>query len=64
MITMDRLAVILAEMIRSALAWEQQQGLPRYDSHKTKPLKTLTINGIIDALKANENAGKGEENED
>jgi len=57
---MDRLAVIITDMIRSALAWEQEHGLPRYDNSQNEPPKPLTILGVTDRLNASENAVKGE----
>ncbi len=60
---MDRLAVIIAEMIRSALSWEQEHGLPQYDNRKIGPQKPLTIIGVTDTLKASDVSVKGDSDE-
>jgi hypothetical protein len=60
---MDRLAVIIADMIRSALAWEQEHGMPQHDNRKIEPPKPLTIIGVTDRLNVSENAVKGENND-
>jgi hypothetical protein len=60
---MDRLAVIIAGMIRSALAWEQEHGMPRHDNRKIVPPKPLTIIGVTDTLNTSENVVKGANND-
>jgi len=41
---MDRLAYIIADMLKSALAWEEEHGIPEPKTGKTSPNKTLTNN--------------------
>ena len=60
---MDRLAVILTDMIRSALAWEQEHGLPLNDSPKIESQKPLTTIGVTDTLNTSVNIVKGEGND-
>jgi len=57
---MDRLAVILADMIKSAVSWEKEHGLPQHDNHKTEPQKQLTALDGADTLNMYENVDKGE----
>jgi len=38
---MDGLAVIIANMVKSALFWEEEHGLPQHDTRKIVPQKTL-----------------------
>jgi hypothetical protein len=39
---MDRLAYIIADMLKSALAWEEVHGIPEPKARKTLPNKNLT----------------------
>ena len=59
----DKLAIILADMLRSALAWEQEHGTSLQNSHKIEPLKPLTIIDVTDTLNASntsQNTDRGE----
>jgi hypothetical protein len=60
---MDRLVVIIADMIRSALSWEQEHDVPLHDNRKTEPQKPLTIIGVTDTLNTSENVVKGANND-
>ncbi len=53
---MDKLAVIIADMVKSALFWEEEHGIPHNDNRKNEPQKWLTIVGVTDTLKVSENA--------
>ena len=55
---MDRLAVILADMIRSALAWEQEHGLPHHDS-EFRPEKALTKIPVVFTVNTEQDLPKG-----
>lgn len=59
---MDRLAVIISAMIKSALSWEEEHGIPQHDNRKIDPQKPLTVIGVTDILNASENVVKGENN--
>ncbi len=52
--------VIIADMILSALSWEQEHGLPPHVNHKIEPQEPLTIIGVTDTLKTSQNADEGE----
>ena len=39
---MDKLVLIIADMLKSALAWEEEHGVPELKASKTLPNKTLT----------------------
>ena len=41
LIDMDRLAYIIADMLKSALAWEEEHGIPKPKANKILPNKTL-----------------------
>ena len=56
---MDRLAVILADMVLSALSWEQEHGLPQHDS-EFRPKKALTKIPLCLQLTQNKTCPKGE----
>ena len=56
---MDPLVSILADMLRSALAWEQEHGVQQ-NSAKINPIKPLTITGVTDKLIPSENIIEGE----
>ena len=60
---MDRLAVIISAMIKSALSWEEEHGIPQHDNRKIDPQKPLTVIGVTDILNASENVVKGEDND-
>ncbi len=60
---MDKLVVIIAAMIKEALSWEEEHGIPLHGNCKIEPKKPLTVVGFTDTLKASENAAK-EENSD
>lgn len=60
---MDRLAVILADMIKSAVSWEKEHGLHHHDNHKTESQKQLTALDGADTLNIYENVVKGENND-
>lgn len=60
---MDRLATILVDMIRSALAWEQEHGVPQQHSPKNKPSKPLTNIRVIYTLDEHENESRRDGNE-
>ncbi len=60
---MDRLAVIIVAMIKSALSWEEEHGIPRDDNRKIEPQKPLTVIGATDTLNASENVVKEENND-
>jgi len=60
---MDRLAVIISAMIKSALSWEEEHGIPQHDNRKIDPQKPLTVIGVTDILNASENVAKGEKND-
>lgn len=60
---MDRLAVIIGDMIKSALFWEEEHGIPQHDNRKIEPQKPLTIISVTDTLNASENVVKGEDND-
>jgi hypothetical protein len=42
LIDMDRLAYIITDMLKSALAWEEEHGVPELKANKTLLNKTLT----------------------
>ena len=60
---MDRLAVIISAMIKSALSWEEEHGTPQHDNRKIYPHKPLTVIAVNDTLNASENVVKGEKND-
>jgi hypothetical protein len=60
---MDELAVILADMIRSALAWEAEHGVPPHDNPKTDPSKALTSIPLSSTVNIHENKVKGDSDE-
>ena len=39
---MDKLVLVIADMLKSALAWEEEHGIPEPKASKTLPNKTLT----------------------
>jgi hypothetical protein len=39
---MDKLVLIIADMLKSALAWEEEHGVPELKANKTLLNKTLT----------------------
>ncbi len=59
---MDRLEVIIADMIKSALSWEEGHGIPQHENRKIEPQKRLTVIGVIVKLNASENVVKEENN--
>jgi hypothetical protein len=48
----EKLAVIIADMLRSALSWQQEHGMPAHDANKIEPQKPLTTTGTTDKLNA------------
>ncbi len=60
---MDRLAVIISVMIKSALSWEEEHGIPQHDNRKIDPQKPLTVIGVTYTLNTSENVVKGEKND-
>jgi hypothetical protein len=62
-IIMDRLAVIIAEMIRSALAWEREHGMPERDNRKIEPKKPLTSVPLPYTVEIYKNADRGDVDE-
>ncbi len=60
---MDRLAVIISAMIKSALSWEEEHGIPQHDNRKIDPQKPLTVIAVNDTLNVSENVVKGEKND-
>jgi hypothetical protein len=60
---LGNLAAILADMVRSALAWEQEHGASQHDNRKIEPPKPLTTIGVTDTLNASGNEVKGENND-
>ncbi len=60
---MDRLAVIVADMVKSALSWEEDHGVPQHDNRKIKPPKALTVIGVTGTLNTSKNVAKGENND-
>ena len=59
---MDGLAVILADMIRSALVWEQEHGVPQYNS-EFRPEKALTKISVVFTVNTEHDLPKGGNNE-
>ncbi len=59
---MDRLAVILADMVLSALSWEQEHGLPQHDS-EFRPKKALTKIPVVFTVNTEQDLPKGGNNE-
>lgn len=59
---MDGLTVILADMIRSALAWEQVHGLSQHDS-EFRPEKALTKIPVVFTVNTEQDLPKGGNNE-
>ena len=59
---MDRLVEIFADMIRSALAWEQEHGVQQ-NGNKTEPPKALTSVRPAYTVEIHKNADKGENND-
>jgi hypothetical protein len=41
-ISMDKLVLIIADMLKSALAWEEEHGVPELKASNPLPDKTLT----------------------
>ena len=60
---MDRLGVIIADMIKSALCWEEGHGIPQHENRKIEPQKRLTVIRAIDKLYVAENVVKEENND-
>ena len=60
---MDRLVEILADMLRSALAWEQVHGMPERDNRKIEPRKPLTSVPLPYTVEIYKNADKGDVDE-
>ncbi|MFC1977910.1 hypothetical protein ACFLWS_06585 [Chloroflexota bacterium] len=60
---MDRLAVIIADMVKSALFFEEEHGIPHNDNRKNEPQKWLTVISVSDTLNASEYAVKGDNND-
>jgi len=60
---MDRLVEILADMLRSALAWEQVHGMPERDNRKIEPQKPLTSVPLPYTVEIYKNADKGDVDE-
>lgn len=60
---MDRLGVIIADMIKSALSWEEGHGIPQHENRKIEPQKRLTVIRAIDKLYVSENVVKEENND-
>ncbi len=59
---MDNLVAILASMLRSALAWEQEHGVKQY-SAKIEPIKPLTNIPRVAKVERNEMMAKGDGDE-
>ncbi|MFC1945469.1 hypothetical protein ACFLWF_01805 [Chloroflexota bacterium] len=59
---MDRLAVLIADMIKSALSWEEEQGISRRDNYKNETKRWLIVIGAADTLNASGNAERGGNN--
>ena len=57
---MDRLAAIIAEMIRSALSWEQAHGMPQHDIRKIEQQKPLTSVSPAYTVEIIKNVDKGD----
>ncbi len=55
--------VIIADMIISALSWEERPGVPQRDNRKITPKKPLTVIDSTDTLKASEDIAKEENND-
>ena len=55
---MDRLVEILAEMLRSALAWEEEHGVPELKKSQTLPENGLTNAHQVSKVKRNTTASK------
>ena len=60
---MYKFTEIIADMIQSALSWEQEHGLPYHDHYKDQPPVPLTIITLVDTLNAPENALRGEDDD-
>lgn len=61
---MGNFAVIISDMIKSALSWEEEHGMPQYaDNRKVAPQQPLTVHGDADTLCASENVVKGGKND-
>lgn len=56
----DNLAAILADMVHSALAWEQEHGLPPCENRKIGRLKPLTSTISTDRLNPSGDSSQGE----
>ena len=56
---MDRLVEIFADMVRSALAWEQEHGVQQ-NGNKTEPSKALTTVRPAYTVEIHKNTDKGE----
>jgi hypothetical protein len=59
---MDPVVAILADMVRSALAWEQEHGVQQ-NGNKTEPSKALTTVRPAYTVEIHKNADKGENND-
>jgi hypothetical protein len=55
---MDRLVEILADMLRSALAWEEERGVSELKNSQTLPKNGLTNAHQVSKVKRNATAGK------
>ena len=55
---MDRLVEILADMLRSALAWEEERGVPELKNSQTLPKNGLTNAHQVSKVKRNATASK------
>ena len=60
---MDRLAVIIADMVKSALSLEEEHGIPHNDNRKNEPQKRLTVVCDTDTLNVSETTVKGGNND-
>ena len=55
---MDELVSILADMLRSALAWEEEHGVPELKNSQTLPKNALTNAHQVSKVKRNTTASK------
>jgi hypothetical protein len=62
---MDKLVLIIADMLQSALAWEEEHGVPEQKSSKTLPKNTLTNHPKVSKVERSEtiNEDKSDEHE-
>ena len=56
--------MIIADMLQSALAWEEEHGVPGQNGSKTLPKNTLTNHHKVSKVERSETVDEDKSNED